>query len=542
MQISFYTIAVVLVFLFVNVFLGWLGFKHTRTSQDYLLAGRGTHPVIMALSYGSTFISTSAIVGFGGLAANMGLGLLWLTFLNILVGIFIAFIFFGKRTRRMGHTLDAHTFPEFLSRRFDSPFIQGFIGLVIFIGMPLYAASVIKGGANFVQSYFGIPYNVSLLFFVSIVAIYVWMGGMKGVMYTDAFQGGIMFISMIALLIAAYALLGGVGQAHRSLTDLYANPAIQEDIAKSVKGGFQGWTSMPKAGSPMWWSLISTIVMGVGIGVLTQPQLVVRYMTVKSNRELNRAVFSGGIFIFAMTGVAFVVGALSNALFFRETGKIAISANGGVSDLIIPGFIRTFIPEWFGAIFLICMLAAAMSTLSSQFHTMGTAAGRDLFEKSFKGKGNTILITRFGILVAIVISTLIAWATTGLPQAEGVIAKFTTIFFEMTTASFLPLYVGALYFRNMPKAAAVGGMLSGFGTWLAWSFFIHANSSYFLLCKLFFGVDNLVAGTSAAWMSKIGTTLVALPVAVLVTVVLSLSSGRKTGISDAHLDKCFEGL
>ncbi len=542
MQISFYTIAVVLVFLFINVFLGWLGYRQTKTSQDYLLAGRGTHPVIMALSYGSTFISTSAIVGFGGLAANMGLGLLWLTFLNIMVGIFIAFVLFGKRTRKMGHTLDAHTFPEFLSRRFDAPFIQGFIGLIIFLGMPLYAASVIKGGANFVQSYFGIPYNVSLLFFVAIVAIYVWMGGMKGVMYTDAFQGGIMFVSMVALLITAYVLLGGVGPAHQALTDLFKNPAVQADIAKNVKGGFQGWTAMPKTGSPMWWSLVSTIVMGVGIGVLTQPQLVVRYMTVKSNRELNRAVVSGGLFIFAMTGVAFVVGALSNVLFFQKTGKIAIVANAGVSDLIIPGFIKEFVPEWFGAIFLICMLAAAMSTLSSQFHAMGTAAGRDLFEKTLKGRGNSILITRFGILIAIILSTLIAWASTGLPQAEGVIAKFTTVFFEMTTATFLPIYVGALYFRNMPKKAAVGGMLAGFVTWFVWVFFIHGNSAFFLLCKLFFGVDNLVAGTPAAWMSKVGTTFVALPVAILTTVILSLASGRKTGIPEAHLDKCFEGI
>ena len=542
MQISFYTIVVVLLFLFVNVFLGWLGYKRTKTSQDYLLAGRSTHPVIMALSYGSTFISTSAIVGFGGLAANMGLGLLWLTFLNIFVGIFIAFIFFGKRTRRMGHTLDAHTFAEFLSKRFDSRFIQGFIGCIVFVGMPLYAASVIKGGANFVQSYFGIPYGVSLLFFVSIVAVYVWMGGMKGVMYADAFQGGVMFLSMVILLVTVYALLGGVGPAHRALTALATEPTIQADLAGSIKGGFAGWTSMPVAGSPKWGSLVSTIVMGVGIGVLTQPQLVVRFMTVKSNRELNRGVFSGGLFIFTMTGFAFVVGALSNVLFFRKFGTIAIKANGGISDLIVPGVIREFVPEWFGAIFLICMLGAAMSTLSSQFHAMGTAAGRDLYEGSLRGKGNSLVINRFGMLVAIVVSTLIAWGTTGLPEAEGIIAKFTTVFFELTSAAFLPLYVGALFFRNMPKRAATGGMVAGTVAWFAWSFFIHGNAPYFLLCKLLFGVDTLVAGTSVAWMSRIGTTLVALPVSIVVTAVLWLVDRKRTALPQEHLDRCFSGI
>jgi SSS family solute:Na+ symporter len=83
---------------------------------------------------------------------------------------------------------------------------------------------------------------------------------------------------------------------------------------------------MPRFGSPIWWNLVTTIVMGVGIGVLAQPQLAVRFMTVKSGRELNRAVVSGGIFILMMTGVAFTVGRLSNVYFYQESGKIAIAA------------------------------------------------------------------------------------------------------------------------------------------------------------------------------------------------------------------------
>lgn len=103
------------------------GLEANQNCDDYMVAGRETHLFVMALSYGATFISTAAIVGFffgGGTAGVYGMGLLWLTFLNILVGIFIVFVFFGKRTRKMGHNLGALTFPEFLSKRFDSRFIQ----------------------------------------------------------------------------------------------------------------------------------------------------------------------------------------------------------------------------------------------------------------------------------------------------------------------------------------------------------------------------------------------------------------------------------
>lgn len=195
-----FTITITIIYLLIVSYLGYMGYK-TSSSQDYLVAGRQIHPLVMALSYGATFISTSAIVGFGGAAGQLGLGLLWLTFLNIFIGIFIAFIFFGKRTRKIGHNIDAHTFPELLGVRYNSKFIQGFAGIVIFLFMPIYAAAVIKGGADFIQSYFGVPFEISLIVFVLVVAIYVWAGGMKGVMYTDAFQAVIMFGGMVFLLV-----------------------------------------------------------------------------------------------------------------------------------------------------------------------------------------------------------------------------------------------------------------------------------------------------------------------------------------------------
>jgi solute:Na+ symporter, SSS family len=539
---STYTVVVVVVYLLIIAYLGYLGYKGTKTSTDYLLAGRNSHPLIMALSYGATFISTSAIVGFGGTAANLGMGLLWLTFLNIFIGIFIAFIFFGKRTRKMGCTLDAHTFPELLGRRFNSKFIQGFAGAIIFVFMPIYAAAVIKGGANFIEEYFGVSYRFALLFFVVIVAVYVYMGGLKGVMYTDAFQGGVMFIAMIILLIVAYKSLGGVASAHKQLTDLFTNPDIQGDIAKNIKGGFQGWTSMPKFNSSIWWTVVSTIVMGVGVGVLTQPQLVVRYMTVKSDKELNRAVLSGGIFILAMTGVAFVVGALSNVLLFNKFGKIAIVAAGGVNDKIIPMFIKNYIPEWFGAIFLVAMLAAAMSTLSSQFHAMGSAAGRDVYEKGLGKKGNSLVITKTAILIVIVISTILAWLSSYLDVSDAIIAKGTSLFFGLTAAAFLPVYFGTLYIKTLPKAAAIWGMVSGFAVSFFFNFFIHKNAESLQLCKLLTGKTTLVDKTSK--LLVIDPLFIALPVSIVVTLVIwgIFKYNKKQDVDKEHIEKCFIGM
>jgi SSS family solute:Na+ symporter len=107
------------VYVIIMAALAYVGYKRTKSTSDYLLAGKQIHPLIMALSYGATFISTSAIVGFGGAAGQFGMSLLWLTALNIIVGVFIAFVFFGKKTREIGHRLGTNTMPEFFARRFN---------------------------------------------------------------------------------------------------------------------------------------------------------------------------------------------------------------------------------------------------------------------------------------------------------------------------------------------------------------------------------------------------------------------------------------
>jgi len=635
-------VVIVVVYLLMVGYLGWLGFQRTKNATDYLVAGRKTHPVVMALSYGATFISTSAIVGFGGVAGLFGMSLLWLTFLNIFAGIFIAFVVLGGPTRRMGHHLDAHTFPELLGRRFQSKFIQVFAGLVIFLFMPLYGAAVLIGGSEFIATKFGISYDVALLVFSVLIAAYVVMGGLKGVMYTDALQGAIMFVGMLALLIFTYSKLGGMNEAHTHLREM----AGQAFVGFKAMGQ-QGWTEMPKfgwgeKGAELWWTVVSTIVLGVGIGVLAQPQLAVRFMTVKSKRELNRGVLVGGVFILVMTGVAFTVGSLSNLYFFRQekvegkllsvtpqamvvakqepginkgqsdvvaipctllhldttaTGtadthlvyrglgkaeaimpkaqidglaegdpaslvgqKIAVSPKatsftravveqspdadgkpvyGFNPDSIIPIFITRALPGWFGMLFLLTLLAAAMSTLSSQFHAVGTSIGRDVYELASGRHGQGVGVTRIGIIIGIVIAVFIGHYARG----GYIVARATALFFGLCAAAFLPAFVGGLFFRRATRAGAIASMITGFVLTAAWLVFVKDKEARGLgICKFLTGKHSLLGGMAdgsapitTSWY-VVDAMVVALPVSLLVMIAVSLLTKRP---DDEHLAKCF---
>lgn len=504
-------------------YLGWLGYRKTTSAADYLVGGREIHPVLMALAYGSTFISTSAIVGFGGVAALLGMGLLYLTFLNILVGIFIAFVVFGRRTRSIGASLDAHTFPELLGRRFKSRFIQGFSGGIIALLLPLYASAVMIGGARFLEVQLNMDYGLALFVFSAIVLTYVFFGGLKGVVYTDAFQGTIMLAGMTVLLVYTYALVGGFG-SHQALTDLA--PLVPQKLRTD---GHQGWTSMPSFGSRIWWQMVSTIILGVGIGVLAQPQLAVRFMTVKSGRELHRALVPGGIFMLVMVGVAYVVGSLSNLYFWRKEGKIALAmvtdpATGKPNiDKIMPTFISHAMPEWFGYLFLVTLLAAAMSTLSGLFHAIGTSIGRDLYQQAIAGgrhEERTVPIAKGGIFFAFIVSTILAYNL-----EPGIIAIATALFFGMCAAVFLPAYVSALFWKAATRPGVIAGIVTGFSSWALWVLFIHERESAALgISKLLFGVPSLVTGTMWAVVDPI---VIALPLSSLVTVAGSLMTNDR---------------
>jgi SSS family solute:Na+ symporter len=530
-------IIIIIIYLGIVAFLGVLGYKNTKSQDDYLVGGRSIHPAIMALSYGATFISTSAIVGFAGIAAIFGFSLLWLTFLNIFLGVIIAFAFFGKRTRRIGKNLNAQTFPDFLGKRFQSRFIQRFAGIVIFLFMPVYTAAVMIGASKFIETGIGIDYNWALLIFAAIIAVYVFFGGLKGVMYSDAFQGTIMILGMTILLVSVYAKLGGVTAAHKKLTELMQNSAVIEQTANLSKGGFRGWTSMPELFSKNWWIVISSITLGVGIGVLAQPQLVVRFMTVKSDRELNRAVPIGGIFILLMAGVAYVIGSLSNVLFFNETGLISIAAAGGDTDAIIPMFLDKFMPEWFVAVFLIVLVAAGMSTISSQFHAIGTAFGRDIVGIDQTDPKKSMFITRVGIVVAISITILLAFI---LPSVwKDAIGISTGLFFGLCCASFLPMYFGALYIKNFKKIAAISGMVTGAATSLLWMMFVHSKESAVLkICELIFKVKTLAP--QGSMLEFVDPLVISLTASILVTIIVQVCS-KKT-YSDEHIKECFDGI
>ncbi|WP_257351808.1 sodium:solute symporter family protein [Pseudalkalibacillus decolorationis] len=510
-------IPLVIVYMAIMSGLAYYGYRKTNTEADYLVAGRNINPVVMALSYGATFISTSALVGFGGVSAVYGFGLLWLAFLNIALGIFVAFALFGTRIRKLSADLNVSTFPSLLGERYNSKFITVFSGIMIFLFMPAYTSIVLIGGGRFLQETLSVNFNIALLLLALIVAIYVISGGLKAVMYTDAFAAVVMLVMMIVFLVGTYYAVGGVMEGHNGLTAL---KGLVPDAL--VEQGHRGWTSMPALGSPMWWTLVSTLIMGVGIGVLAQPQLAMRCMTVKDNRALYRSVLVGGIFIFFMTGAVFMIGPLSNLYFYNTSGEIALTAAGGNIDLIIPILINEMMPDWVVYLFTLTALSAVISTVSSLIHVQSTSFSEDIL-KNFGIKSafdNKISLSRLGVIIGMIAAVILAYLLPG-----GVIAQATSFWFGICAAGFLPVLVGGLYWKRASKSGAVASIIVGFTVSIIGFLFFHQKEAAGIgLSNALFGTDTLLEYP----VTHIDPLFYSLPLSTLAFIAVSLATNVKT--------------
>jgi len=262
-------------------------------------------------------------------------------------------------------------------------------------------------------------------------------------------------------------MLGGVGPAHEAAAGL--TPGILESIGSpAATQAPNGLTSMPPFLSQPF-MMILTLIFGVGIGVLAQPQLIVRYLSAKSEKALRRAIPYGGIFILLMTFTAFSIGPLCNVLMVNNG-----LAYPGTPDKVLPLIVSELFPQWFVFFFLFAVLAAAMSTASALFHTAGVSIGRDVFEKGLMNgisHEKSIMITRIATIIIIAATLIITL------NPLDVVAFMCAFFFGLMACTFLAPYTLMLYWKKTSRAGAWAGMLGGFIFTMFWYMLIYFKTA-----------------------------------------------------------------
>ncbi|MBF7096736.1 sodium:solute symporter family protein [Alkalibacter mobilis] len=486
----------------------YFGKRRTKNALDLTVGGRNIGGLFIALSYGASLVSTSAIVGFGGVAGLYGYSLYWGILGNMLIGTFIAFYVYGRRVRVIGERFGAESFPQLMGKRFESKFLQKSIGVIIYVFLPAYTSIILIGGANFVAGATGIDYKLALIIISVLVLLYVSYGGLIGVIYTDALLASIMFLSSVILLGTILWKVGGITTAHNvldSITHLIPNNLVQ--------AGHNGWVWMPDLGSTIWWTVMSTLVLGISVGTLAQPHLQVKFMAVKSEKNIYIGIVAAAIFIWFLTGGYVLVGIFSNVYFYNKTGQISLFAAEGNVDMIIPMTISSLMPEWFVYLFMFGLLAAALSSSASLLHLQGVAFARDIFD-NFNTEKNTKRMMQLGIVIGLSFGLLLAFV---LPA--GIIARATVFWFGICAICWLPSYTGCLFWKGSSKAGAIASVYGGLVFALFWYGFVKASEAVPLgICMALTGKPVLFGHP---W-SSMDPMVIGVPLSALIFIVVSI--------------------
>ncbi len=463
-----YTVGLIAVGLFTS--------RRMRTSEDFYLGGRKIGPWVTSLSYVAAYFSSVVIVGGGGFAYRYGMGTLWIGAINVLVGCTLVWIVLGRRLRRSSERLGTMTIPGFLAERFQTNAARVFTAVVIALFLIIYNVSIIQGMGRMFEVLMGIPYAAGVLLSGAIIILYVSFGGYLAVVWTGFFQAWVMGVGLILLTVAALKAVGGLSAANLALA------AIDPGLVSTP--GLWGWAG-----------LISFALI-VSYGVWGMPQLVVRFVSIKSADVLRIGtliVTIGG----SMAVLPYLDGAIARVL----------HPNLVNSDLAIPTLTKAVLSPWGSAVFLAGVIAAGMSTFASILIITSSAVVQDIV---VKGLGRR-LADRKIVRLSRIVSAIVGVVSLGIAiRPPALILVLTAFSFAVIAATSLwPLLFG-LYWRRATRIGVLASSVGGFTTALLW-----------MAIGSPFGLHGFIPG---------------LGVGLLLLVFVSLVTERP---SDAHLDRVF---
>ena len=388
--------AVLISYLILSLAIGLLFKSKADTVKGFLVANREIGEWLLAFTFGATYFSSVVIVVGGAWAFLWGSPSMLIPLMNVLVGALLTFILIGKEINKLSIKYDALTVPELFAKVYENESLQKLLGLVTAIGLTLYAATVISGAAAMVGTVFGIDLATSAFLIALVMAVYVALGGMYSVVWTDAIQGVIMALGVLSLALIASAKAGGLNALEASKPYV---PPQKIDL-----------------------TLIIDLAFLTSIAVWGLPQLLNRFYTAKGPKVVKRSTFIATLFAFIVTYGSFMSGLAASHL-----------VKGKVNPLkVIPSLAKEMLGPIGASLFSAAVLAAAMSTADSISLTVGSAVAYDML-----GIRDTRVLRALSFL-SMVVAAGIAVLTLTLPKelAMAVTSLFKTGW-TLTAGAFL---------------------------------------------------------------------------------------------------------
>lgn len=428
----------VAVYAVVMLCIGWRAEKRSKAElQDYAVASRSLGLIAQGFTFSATYFSAFAFLGVA--AMNYAHGLAYWT-VSPLTTAFTAVIawLIGRKVWVLGKRYGYISLADLLGDFYQSDAIRLLVALIgaVFI-VPYIGTQMTGAGYVFNVVTDGLfPVEAGAFAFLVLTIIYVVVGGLRAVAWSDVAQGAFMYVAMlIAVALVLWKSLGGIF----AVSSLAAEKIPQY---LTLPGGSNFITPLVFVG--LW--------LPVNVGLLMSPHIFLRLYTAKSLTTLKWSMFISGVFLATYHFMTPYVGLTARLL----------NPKWPVPDMIMPELLFRYAPTVLASVIVCGALAAMMSTVDSQMHALSMVVTHDIFRKYLVPRMPSLRISEQGYFRLgrwlIVVGGLLSFVAA--ITIKGFMVIITTLagggFLQMT-----PALLGSLYWKRSSKSGALAGLVVG---------------------------------------------------------------------------------
>lgn len=438
-------------------------YRKTNSMDDYIIGNRKLGAWVTAMSAEASDMSGWMMMGVPGAAYLAGISSAWIA-VGLGLGTWANWHFVAKRLRHYTEMANnSLTLPDFLQNRFNdrSNLLRIVPAIFIVIFFVIYTSSGFVSGGKLFSTLFGLDYATAVLIGAFVVVFYTLTGGFMAVCWTDFIQGIMMFFAIVIVPAFAMHVMGGVETSLNAIE--LVNPTFFSPF-------------MNPDGSTI--SFIAFISMlGWGLGYFGQPHILVRFMAISSSSELKRSKrIAVGWYSISMIAAVFV-GMVGNVYLTEPL-------NGPDVEKVLLVMTEKLFDPFVGGLILSAVLAAIMSTASSQLLVAASAFSQDFYRSVIRQNAShteLVWVSRAAVLI------ISAMAISLAMNPNSFILEMVAYAWAGFAATFGPAVLMSLFWRRTTRNGVLAGIVVGGVTVLVWKQ-LALFGLYEIIPGFFFGI------------------------------------------------------
>ncbi len=499
---QFVIMAAIVLYLAAMLGVGVICSRKNNNVDDFYLGGRQLGPFVTAMSAEASDMSSWLLMGLPGVAYLSGIADAFWTALGLAIGTYINWLVVARRIRSYSQAYDVVTIPDFFSKRFgdDKNTLTVIGALMIIIFFIPYTASGFSACGKLFSSLFGVNYMTAMIISATIIVGYCTMGGFLAASTTDLIQSIVMTIALFIVVLFGINVAGGMDAVIDNAKSLPGYLNLSENYSVATQ------SAVPY--NPL--SIISTLAWG--LGYFGMPHILLRFMAIEDEKKLKISRRVATIWVVISLSVGVFIGVVGNAM--TKVGAIEVLEGKSQAETIIvriAHLLSTYgiLPAICAGIILAGILAATMSTADSQLLASASAVSQNILQEFFGVKlseKKSMVVARTTVIIISIIAVLLA------SDPNSSVFEIVSFAWAGFGATFGPVVLISLFWKNANKYGAMAGMISGGVMIFVWKYIISNFGGIFEIYEL----------------------LPAFIVAIVVIVVVSLATG---GADKAVVDK-----